>query len=165
MGTLKKFCIYFLIFIIAFFLLNCLTSLAMEEDYKNVNYEIKDVSPEVNVTECKAKYSTGYIKGSVTNNTGEYIPLSYMKIDLYDKDGIYMGTEYKELKYFNKNETIKFDIDYTYENIDRLEIKFVDKIINDDKEILNIKPIITEETIHISMPIAGALMFWYILPY
>lgn len=165
MATLKKFWIYFLIFIIAFLLINCLTYAAMEENYEDINYEIKTESPMVIITQCKAKHSCGYIEGSVTNNTGEYIPLMYLQINLYNKDNIYLGTEYKELKYFNINETIKFNIDYTYENIDKLEIKFTDKVVDNNKEYINVNPIITDETIQLAMPIAGALLLWYILPY
>ena len=116
METLKKFWMYFWMFIGFFILVTILTNFLMRDDYKNAKYEIKAESPEIVVTECKAAYGNGYIKGNVTNNTGELIPLKYLQINLYDKDSVYLGSEYKELKLFNVNETINFDMSYNYLN-------------------------------------------------
>lgn len=148
MGTLKKFCIYFIIFVIAFLLINCLTYATMYESYKDINYEIKETSPQISVNDCKAIYSQGYINGSITNDTGNLIPLKYLKVNLYDTDGIYLGSEYKELKNFYPDETINFDTEYHYNNVDKVVFSITDnKKGNDkkdnDKENLIVKPIIT----------------------
>lgn len=128
MGTIKKFWKYFLLFIVAFFLIGFLTNLVMKDNYHDVsNYEIKTVSPEIKVEEFKVEYSHGYIKGSVTNNTGKHLQLKYLRIDLYNKEGKYAGTEYKELKYFNVNETIKFDLNFRYREIEKATLSIVDK--------------------------------------
>ena len=84
MGTLKKFWMYFLMFVGFFLLVTLLTNFLMRDDYKNTNYEIKSKSPVIEVTECKSAYSNGYIKGSVTNNTDKLIQIKYLKIDLYN---------------------------------------------------------------------------------
>lgn len=129
METLKKFRLYLFIFIGFFILATILTNFLMRDDYKNIiNYEIKVESPKVVVTECKAAYSRGYIKGNVTNNTEELIPLKYLQINLYDEKNVYLGSEYKELKNFYPQETINFDITYDYLNINRVIIDSVDEI-------------------------------------
>lgn len=163
MGTLKKFRTYFLIFIAFFIVIGVLTNVAMRDNYKDVtNYEIKCESPVISVDECKATYSHGYIKGTVTNNTGKHLPLKYLQIDLYDKDGMYLGTEYKELKYFNVDETINFDINYTYSNTGRIVLDITDKMTK--KESHNFFNGIDDEQLKIALPIAGVLIFCTILP-
>ena len=128
MATIKKFWKYFLLFIIVFLLVSFLTNFTMKDNYKDItDYEIKTSSPEIKITECKTEYSHGYIKGTIKNNTGEHIQLKYLKIDLYNKDNRYVGTEYEELKYFNVNEIIDFEVDYRYENINRFVVSIVDK--------------------------------------
>ena len=163
MGTLKKFWIYFWMFVGFFLLVTLLTNFLMRDDYKNTKYEIKAESPVITVTESKAAYGNGYIKGSVTNNTGEIIPLKYLQINLYDKDEVYLGSEYKELKNFYPQETINFDMSYDYLNIDKVTLNFVDEIpqkkgFNLFEAVytiggVNVEPIITEETVKIAVPI------------
>ena len=168
MATLKKFWIYFIMFIAFFALTTFLTNGLMKDNYKNItNYEIKCESPKIVVSECKAARSNGYIKGNVTNDTGEHIPIKYLQIDLYDENDVYLGSEFKELKYFNVNETISFDINYKYNNINKLVIGVTDKTIqNEEKEEqkdytigdVKIEPIITEDTIKIAVPIGTFLV-------
>lgn len=128
METMKKFKIYFLIFIGFFVLSTVLTNFLMRDDYKNINYEIKSEVLQIQVTESMAANSNGYIKGSITNNTEELIPLKYLQINLYDENNVYLGNEYKELKNFYPQETINFDISYEYINTKKVELNLVDKI-------------------------------------
>lgn len=163
MGTLKKFRTYFLIFIAFFIVIGFLTKVAMRENFKDIsNYEIKCESPVISVEENRATYSHGYIKGTVTNNTGKHLPLKYLQIDLYDKDGIYLGTEYKELKYFNVDETISFDINYTYSNVGKAVLNVTDEMTK--KESYKFFNDIDDEQLKIALPIAGLLVFYTILP-
>lgn len=163
MGTLKKFRTYFLIFIAFFIVIGLLTKLEMRENYKDItNYEIKCESPVILVDESKATYSHGYIKGTVTNNTGKHLPLKYLQVDLYDKDGMYLGTEYKELKYFNVDETINFDINYSYNNAGKVVLDITDEISK--KESYNFFNGIDDEQLEIALPIVGALVLCTIIP-
>ncbi len=161
---------YFLIFLAGFAIVSFLTYAMMKENYNNLtDYEIKTQSPKVKITEFKSTYSYGYINGSVTNNTGEHIPSCYLRIDLYNSNDIYLGTEYKELKYFNVNETINFEINFDYAEVDKAIINVVDEIkkensVQDSKESgksiagINVEPVITDETMEIAVPIAGCLL-------
>ena len=162
MGTLKKFWMYFLMFIGFFLFVTFSTNFLMRNDYKNTKYEIKAESPVITVVECKAAYGTGYIKGSVNNDTQEIIPLKYLQINLYDKDDVYLGSEYKELKNFYPQETINFDISFNYLNIDKATIDFVDEI--PQKKSFNLFEGVDDETLKIAAPIAGLLVVYTILP-
>lgn len=166
MDTLKKFWIYFLIFLAIFLLISGLTNIVMGDNYVDTSYEIVCSSPEIIITDCKATTTTGYIRGNITNNTEEHIPIKYLQIDIYGENDVYLGSEIKELKYFNVNETINFDINYQYNNVDRLVIGIADKILEEEKEKeantvagIEIEPEITEETIKIGVPIGIMLSF------
>ena len=164
MGTIKKFWKYFLLFICAFFIIGFLSNLPMRDNYKDLSYEIKTTSPEIKVEESKVEYSHGYIKGSITNNTGKHLQLKYLRVDLYNKDGKFAGTEYKELKYFNVDETINFDINFKYENVNRVELKIVDKKEEIEKRGLLDSVNWEDDDVKIAAPIAGLLVFHTILP-
>lgn len=162
METMKKFKIYLYIFILAFLIITLLTNLLMRDNYRTIDYKVKSNLLEMKVVECKAAYSTGYIKGSVTNNTGELIPLKYLQINLYDKDDVYLGSEYKELKNFYPQETINFDIGYDYINTDKVVLGLIDEI--PQKEQDNFLGNLDDEQLEIAAPIAGTLLLFAIIP-
>ena len=162
METMKKFKIYFYIFILAFLIITLLTNLLMRVNYRAIDYKVKSNLLEMKVVECKAAYSTGYIKGSVTNNTGELIPLKYLQINLYNKDDVYLGSEYKELKNFYPQETINFDIGYDYINTDKVVLGLIDEI--PQKEQNNFLVDLGDEQLEIAAPIAGTLLLFAIIP-
>ena len=162
METFKKLRLYVLMFIGFFLLVTLLTNFLMRDNYKNTNYEIKEETPIIAVTECKAAYGNGYIKGSITNNTTAIIPLKYLQINLYDKDDVYLGSEYKELKNFYPQETINFDMSYDYLNIDKATLNFVDEI--PQKKGFNLFEGVDDETLKIAGPIGALLVLVTILP-
>lgn len=162
METLKKFRLYLLMFVGFFLLVTLLTNFLMRDDYKNTNYEIKAETPQIIVTESKAAYSNGYIKGSVTNNTKEIIAHKYLQVNLYDKDGVYLGSEYKELKNFYPQETINFDMSYSYLNINKATINFVDEI--PQKKVFNLFEGVDDETMAIAGPVGVLLVLGTIIP-
>ncbi len=163
MGTLKKFWKYFLLFIVMFVIIGGLTSLAMRENFKEIaNYKIIGTSPIITVTKSEATNTHGYIKGTVTNNTENIIPLKYVKINLYDKDEIYLGSEYQEIKNFYPKETINFNINYRYNNVDKIVVGLTDEKTKD--EIYNFFSDIEDDELAIALPIAGLLVLYTVLP-
>ena len=75
---------------------------------------------------------------------------------------MYLGTEYKELKYFNVDETISFDINYTYSNVGKAVLDITDEMSK--KERYNFFKGIDDNQLKIALPIAGLLVFYTILP-
>ena len=162
METLKKFRMYLFMFIGFFILITLLTSFLMRDNYRNTNYEIKDETPLIAVEECKAAYGNGYIKGSVTNNTEEIIPFKYLQINLYDKNDVYLGSEYKELKNIYPKETINFDMSYNYLNIDKATLNFVNEI--PEKKLLNFSDDIEDESLKVYIAIGGIVALYALIP-
>ena len=123
--NMKKIIRYFLLFLLLFIVVGLLTRFAMKEKYIDMtNYSVNVSSPKVTIDESKSTYSSGYIKGSIANDTGEHIKDKCLQFAFYDKDGVYLGTETKEIKYFNVNEEVKFNIKYNYNNVGRIELNF-----------------------------------------
>lgn len=168
MQKMKKFFIYFLMFVALYIFVTVLSNVEMKERFKDIknNCEITTNSPKIEIKECKVTNSSVYLKGTITNDTGEHIPIKYLQIDIYGENNVYLGSEFKELKYFNVNETINIDVDYKYNNVARLVIGITDKTIQEKEEKkkndiagVEIKPEITEETIKIGVPIGIMLSF------
>jgi len=165
METVKKFRTYLLIFLTFFLFVELVTNLGMKEKVTNItNHKINVTSPKVIITESKASYSNGYIKGNITNDTGEHIKDKYLQFDFYDKDGIYVGTESQEIKYFNVNEKVSFDINYKYKNVNRIEIRFADEVIKPKNNMPSFNINIEDEQLKIALPIALGLGLCLILP-
>lgn len=125
---MKKFWRYFFIFILAYTIINGLTYLATIKTYNNINsYTIECGEPEVVIAEAKSAYSGGYIEGTVTNNTDSIMNLKYLRFEFFNENGTYLGTEFKELKYFNVGEEQKFEIEHTYKQVADVTIDLVDE--------------------------------------
>lgn len=164
MERMKKFFIYFILFVGLYLFVSLMTNLGMKENYEGItNHEILTESPKITVLESKATYSYGYIKGNISNDTGEHLKDKFLQFDFYDKDGIYVGTEYKEIKYFNVDETINFDLNYEYTTVNKIKISFVNEVIKPQTESFN--PFnVDDETLKIALPIAVVLGLFVILP-
>lgn len=166
MQKMKKFFLYFLMIVALYIFVTILTNFEMKEKFKDItnNCEVTINSPRIEIEECKATNSHGYLKGTITNDTGKHIPIKYLQIDIYNENNVYLGSEFKELKYFNVNEKIRFDINYEYNNVNKLVIGITDKTIQEEKEAntiadVKIEPEIKEETIRMGVPIGIMLSF------
>ena len=164
MERMKKFFLYFVIFIAFFLFVELFTNLQVKENFQDVaNHEISIESPKIDITESKASHNSGYIKGNITNDTGEHIRNKYLQFDFYDKDGIYLGTKSQKIKYFNLDEKVSFDINYEYKNVDKINIGFVDEVLEQRNDVYNIFNF-DEEQMAIALPIAIILGIYVILP-
>lgn len=125
--NMKTIITYIKLFLLLFIIVGLLTHFAMKEKYLDItNYTVNVASPKVTIDESKATYSNGYIKGKILNDTGEHLKDKCLQFAFYDKDGIYLGTKTEEIKYFNVNEEVKFNIDYNYRNVGRIDLEFKD---------------------------------------
>jgi len=174
MGTFKKLMRYFLLFILLFLFVGFFKELGFrennEEEYMQ-NYVVKVQSPIIMVKQSRTNENGGYINGYILNNTGEHIKDRYMQFDFYDSNDNFLGTESKEIKYFNVNEKINFDINYNYKNVSKIDIDFVDSINIIEKQnkkatntILNIVDNTSDSAKKIGIPIGVVLLAMTILP-
>ena len=129
MKTMKKFWKYFLNFIVLFLLVTGLSLWGTTINNKKENdsnqlitYEAQGSSPVIEISKCTNKKITG----TITNDMGVLINVIYIKADFYDENNELLGTEYDEIKYFNVREKSKFEINYKYNNVSKIEITGVE---------------------------------------
>ncbi len=165
MKTIKKFWIYFLLFIGLFLFVGFFKELGLkkEEEKYFSNYKILKSSPVIMVKETGVSSRGGFLKGYVLNETGEHIKDKFIQFDFYDEYGDYLGTKSKEIKYFNVNEKINFDISFDYRDVNEITIDFVDEVIEQKVEKKSIlKDIRSDDaTMRIAVPIAVTMLAIY----
>ena len=91
------------------------------------NYEILVKEPKIEITDSKVSKNKGYISGKTTNNTGTLIKELKIKFDFYNENGNFLGSEYKEIDYFNVNEEVDFDVKYYYQNVNEFKVSIISK--------------------------------------
>lgn len=164
MEKIKEFFTYFLIFIAFYIFATVLTNFAMRERFNNIdNIKIDITSPKITVEESKSTNSRGYVKGNIVNDTGEHIKDKYLQFDFYNKNGAYIGTEVQEIKYFNVEEKVNFDIQYNYKNVNSIEISFVDEVIKKEASSGRFFEL-TEEQKNLVLPVAVIVGLYALIP-
>lgn len=131
MKTMKKFWKYFILFILLFLFVSGMTylgTLQTKNNVRNVDYSLKiDIPVDLNIEECQATTRKGHVKGNVVNHTGELMTNKYLQFSFYNSNNYLLRTEFEEIKYFNVNEKIPFDITVPCENINKVVISLVDE--------------------------------------
>ena len=130
MKTMKTFWKYFINFIVLFLLVSGLMNLGTmkinKEEEKIINCVAQTEKPVIEVTECTSNDKGGVLKGTVTNDATVLINVIYVKADFYDEKDNLLGTKYSEIKYFNVGEKAKFEIEFDYENVSKVNVTTTD---------------------------------------
>lgn len=169
MKRMKKFLLYFLLFIGLYIFVELIINLGLQGNRKKViSYEIKNTSLPINITECSASKFSGNIKGTITNNTEQMMQNKRINFNFYNDNGTYLGTKTQVINYFNVQEKVNFDITAKCENINKIEIELVDNLKQEDdkeedKSLALINPQIDESTIKIALPIAAVMSTLYMM--
>ena len=100
----------------------------LRNSYKTISGQIKSVSPQITVTEAKTTDVNGYVKANIKNNSDQDIEKIYVKLDLYSKRDVNLGTEYQEINNLKAGEEESIEIKYRYSKVDHYEINSVDEI-------------------------------------
>lgn len=126
MKTMKKFWKYFINFIVLFLLVSGLMYLGTmnmnKEEEKTINCVAQTEKPVIEVTECTSNNKKGILKGTITNDAEVLINVIYVKAEFYDENNNLLGTKYSEIKYFNVGEKAKFEIEFEYENVSKVNV-------------------------------------------
>lgn len=126
MARVKQIAFYgVLIFVFAIFS-NYMIKVGLKNTFKTITGEIKASSPEIIMTEVKTTDVNGYAKGKIKNNSDKYIDRIYIKLDLYSKRNVNLGTEYLEINNLDTGKEQDFEIKYRYSNVNHYEITCVD---------------------------------------
>lgn len=137
--TLKLFLQFGAIFIILYFFLDFLTFAYVKSTYKPINdYEIEINSPKIEITEAKATYINGYVKGKVNNNTGEDMDNLYVKINFYSERDVDLGTRFAKIENLKKGESKEFEIKFKYQDVKSFKVNVTNEAVIEEGKDLQI---------------------------
>lgn len=136
MDRMKTLGIYALCVILFFVFSNIMIDIAVKAMYNSIdaNIEQRD-NLKIDLSEARATYVNGYVEGSI-NNSGEDVERAYVKIDLYSKRDVLLGTKYVKIEDFRKNETRDFRMGFEFTDVDYCNISIVyevDKDVTEDQ--------------------------------
>lgn len=137
MATVKKIARYAVIIVVFVILTDCMIKVGLRSTYKTISGEIKTSSPEIIMEEVKTTDVNGYAKGKIKNNSDKDIERMYIKLDLYSKRDVNLGTEYLEINNLKVGKEQEFEIKYKYSNVNHYEITIIDSKTLLREQILN----------------------------
>lgn len=158
MSRMKTFFIYALIVAVIVICTDLIVNFILNSNYKEIQYDIGTVTPKVEITEAKTTYMNGYIKGTITNNTGIKITNQFIKMDFYSSRKNKVGTEYLKVDSLEVEETKNFALNYQIKNVDHLKLTIVGE---ETEEVLEYHPLIEHAEVYFK--IAGFIV-WLALP-
>lgn len=155
MKRLKTFLIYVLVIAAFWFLSDFLIYMAVNGSYEPIESRVMVQLPNVNVSESKATYVNGYVKGNIYNNTNETIN-KYLKIDLYSPRDVHLGTKYIKIENLEEQKTVDFEMWFKFSDVEYCVINMTDDISSATEE-----QFISEETQFYL--VVGALILLYFM--
>ena len=103
MKTIKMLLTFALLIALLWIFSDIVIYLSINGTYKPKDAKIYVSSPEVTITENKATYVNGVVKGNIKNNTEKIIDGTYLKIDMYSPRDVNLGTKYVEINNMGEN--------------------------------------------------------------
>ncbi len=137
MATFKKVMFYGILIVVFAIFTDCMIKVGLRNTYKTISGEIKQTTPEIIMSEVKTTDVNGYAKGKIKNNSEKDIERTYIKLDLYSKRNVNLGTEYLEINNLKIGKEQEFDIKYRYSNVNHYEITIIDSKTLLREQILN----------------------------
>lgn len=137
MATVKKIARYGVIIVVFAIFTDCMMKVGLRNTYKTISGEIKQTTPEIIMSEVKTTDVNGYAKGKIKNNSEKDIERTYIKLDLYSKRDVNLGTEYLEVKNLKVGKEQEFEIKYRYSNVAHYKVTIIDSKTLLREQILN----------------------------
>ncbi|MCI8481910.1 MAG: hypothetical protein HFJ27_02225 [Clostridia bacterium] len=127
-NRIRTFVIYALCVIIFFIFSDIMIEIALKATYDPIDtYKIEPEGIEIRINEAQATYVNGYVGGTIINRN-DMIWKTYLKIDLYTKRDVCVGTKYVEIDHFMNNEIQTFRMGFQFTDVDHAVLSFVDEI-------------------------------------
>lgn len=130
MKRLKTFLIYALIIAAVWIFSDIVIYLAINGTYKDKVTQVYVSQPQITVLESKATHINGYVKGSIRNNTQEIINDKYLKIEMYSKRDVNLGTKYVKIDNLQKDAVQDFEMWYEFTDVDYVIIRTTEDVAN-----------------------------------
>lgn len=127
-NRIRTFGIYALCVILFFIFSNIMIEVALKATYDPIDtYITQPEGMKIEINESKATYVNGYVGGNITH-TNDVMSVAYVKIDLYTKRNVCMGTKYVELNHLIPYKAREFRMGFQYNDVDYARITVVDEI-------------------------------------
>ena len=156
MSRLKTFLIYALIIAGFWFLSDFLIYMAVNGSYKAIEAKVMVETPNINVSDTKATYINGYVKGNIYNNTDATINNKYIKMDFYSPRDVHLGSKYVKIENLESQNSKDFEMWFKYTDVKYCNITITDNAVNVPEEAF-----ISEETQYYL--VVGSLVILYFL--
>jgi len=130
MKTIKMLLTFALLIALLWIFSDIVIYLSINGTYKPKDAKIYVSSPEVTITENKATYVNGVVKGNIKNNTEKIIDGTYLKIDMYSPRDVNLGTKYVEINNLKQNQVREFEMGYKFTDVSYIKITTTDDVQN-----------------------------------
>ena len=156
MKRLKTFLLYALVIAAFWFLSDFLIYMAVNGTYQAIETKVMQEIPNISVTDSKATYINGYVKGNIYNNTNQIINNKYIKMEFYSPRDVHLGTKYVKIDNLEPGNSTNFEMWFKY-----TDVKYCNVTVTDDVTNATDQAFISEETKYYL--IVGSLALLYFL--
>lgn len=125
MARLKTFLKYLLWFIAFYCFSNLMINIGMNTIYKNM--EVKSNLSQVNITEASSTHVDGKIKGTIDLEENSDLIGKYLKVDLYSKRGVLLGTDYVKIEKQGDNRYQNIEEYFKYNDVASYNLSIVEE--------------------------------------
>ena len=133
-NRIRTFSLYALCVILFFIFSNLMINITLKTIYEPIDtYKSEPEGIGIDIKEARATYVNGYVGGNIINKNNT-ISKMYMKIDLYTKRDVIVGTKYIEINNLKQNQTQEFRIGFKYTDVDHANINLVNEVSKDTPE-------------------------------
>lgn len=133
-NRVRTLCLYALCVILFFIFSNIIINITLKTIYEPIDtYKTEPEGIGIDIKEARATYVNGYIGGNISNKNST-ISKTYIKIDLYTKRNVLVGTKYIEINDLKQNQIQEFRIGFKYTDIDHVNINLVNQVSEDVPE-------------------------------
>lgn len=123
MDTMKRFAKYVILLIIFWIISDILIKIGINSTYKNIQQR-SEIPSGVEVIQMQATTVNGRTKLKVS---GEDLTGKFLKIDLYSKTGVNLGTQYIELGTIRENQIKDYETYFKISGVKSYEISVVEE--------------------------------------
>lgn len=155
MDRLKTFLKYIIWIALFFIFSNVMINFCLETSYKDI--ERKDEIKQVSISQAQATKVNGRIKGTIFNDVSNKITNKYVRIDLFSKRGVNLGSKYIDVSSMRDNETKYFEEFFKLENVEYYKVVLTDEKV--EGELPQMLKDLTKEQV-IFATLLTYLIFW-----
>ena len=163
MGRLETFRKY-IIWIILFYLFTMLmTYIGFNSSYKNIESDV-EIPSQTKIDIAQSTKVNGRIFGEVTSTEENDLNGKYIKVQIFNRRDALVGTKYLKIEDVKINETKKFVVYFTAENVEKYKIEILEdseELQNDIKSVSEMfKDVFTDK--ELSKSLVWAFVLWAI---